>query len=140
VSYCTLQDFIDRPFGEQELIQLTDRDNLGVINEAVLTQAISDAEAEINGYLTAYPLPLANVPANMVRIACDITRYYLYEGRMIDDVKERYNNDIKYLRLVAEGKISLGPDVNGTVASTSSDGAAFTTHESVFSRDTLKAY
>ena len=44
MSYCTRQNLIDR-FGEPELIQLTDLDNLGVIDDTVLNQAISDADA-----------------------------------------------------------------------------------------------
>lgn len=112
MSYCTRQNMIDR-FTEQELIQLSDRDNLGVIDDAVLTQSILDADAEINSYLSRYTLPLANVPANLVRMACDIARYYLYDDAIIDTVKIRYDQAISYLMQVAKGNITLGPDVNG---------------------------
>lgn len=134
MPYCTRQNLIDR-FGEQELIQLTDRDNLGVISDAVLNQAISDADAEINGYLTAYTLPLATVPANLVRIACDVTRYYLYDDAVTEQVKTRYDSAIKYLVQVARGLISLGPDTAGTVAATTNNSAEFASSPSVFGRD-----
>lgn len=134
MSYLTRQNLIDR-FGEQELIQLTDRDLVGVINDTVLNQAISDADAEINGYLTAYPLPLATIPANLVRIACDMTRYYLYDATVTEQVKARYDSAIKYLTQVAKGLISLGPDTAGAVAATTNNSAEFSSSPSVFWRD-----
>jgi len=112
MSYCTVQHLIDR-FSEAELIQLTDRDNTGSIDYAVLDQAIADADADINAYLTAYPLPLAVVPANLTRLACDIARYYLHDDQAIEPVTTRYDTAIKYLMAVAKGQITLGPDVLG---------------------------
>jgi len=134
--YCTQQNLIDR-FGQLEIIQLTDRSTppAGTINATVLNQAIGDADAEINSYLTGYTLPLAVIPANLVRIACDITRYYLYEDRVIEQVQTRYNDAIKYLVQVAKGVIKLGPDTAGTVAEVASDSAQFSSSPSVFGRD-----
>lgn len=120
MPYATKQNLIDR-FGEDELIQITDRhtrsdpENSGTIDTVVLDQAIADADAEINGYLNAYALPLSVVPANLIRIACDITRYYLYDDQDIETVTKRYDSAIAYLRMVASGKISLGADVAGNV-------------------------
>lgn len=133
--YCTQANLTDR-FSEREIIQLTDRSTppAGTINTTVLNQAIADAEAEINSYLTGYTLPLATVPANLVRIACDITRYYLYEDRVIEQVQTRYNDAIKYLMQVAKGTISLGPDTSGEVAAVSTDSAQFESSASVFGR------
>lgn len=134
MPYCTQQNLIDR-FDAAELIQRTDRANLGVIDAAVLAQAISDADAEINSYLTAYPLPLATVPANLVRIACDITRYYLYDDVVTDQVKARYDSAIKYLVQVGRGLISLAPDQAGVVAAATEAGAQFSSSPSVFGRN-----
>lgn len=109
---------IDR-FSELELIQLTNLDNsVGIINDTVLNQAISDAEAEINGYLTAYTLPLTTVPANLVRIACDIARYYLYADAVTPRVQDLYDSALKFLLLIGKGVISLGADAAGQVNST----------------------
>ena len=134
MSYCTPKNLIDR-FGEAELVQLTDRDRLGVIDETVLAQAVSDADAEINAYLAAYPLPLAIVPANLTRIAADIARYHLYDDQMIDSVQERYKAAIRYLEQVASGKISLGPDAAGVKPDAAGDDVAFTSDAPVFGRD-----
>ena len=102
--YCTQQNLVDR-FGETELIQLTDRDNIGVIDTSVLARAITDAGCEMDSYLTGYSLPLATVPDNFERIACDIARYYLYDNLMAEQVKARYESCIRYLKDVSKGKL-----------------------------------
>lgn len=138
MTYCNAQHLIDR-FGEPELIQLTDRDNTGSIDGAVLDQAIADADAEINAYLTSYPLPLTTVPANLVRIASDIARYYLYEDQMTETVRQRYENALQYLQAVAAGKIPLPPDAFGT-APAATDDVDYTAVETVFSAQNLKGF
>ena len=133
MSYCTAQDLIDR-FGEQEIIQLTDRDNVGIIDATVLNQAISDATAEINGYLVNY-LPMSSIPANLVRIACDIARYYLYDDQDVERVDTLYAQAMTYLKLVATGKMAIAPDVNGEIDVETVHSAVFNTSPSVFGRD-----
>ncbi len=134
MPYCTLQNLKDR-FGETELIQLTDLANASAIDTAVLNEAIADADAEINSYLTAYSLPLAIIPANFERMACDITRYYLFGVSVPELVQKRYDNAIKYLNLVAKGVINLAPDTSGTVVEETSSSVEFSSSASVFGRD-----
>lgn len=112
MPYCTQQNLIDR-FSEIELIRLTDESSIGSIDTVVLDRAITDADAEINSYLVAYTLPLANVPANFERLACDIVRFSLYKDMMTDVVELRYKQAIRYLEKVSEGKIKLEPDSSG---------------------------
>ncbi|UOA07623.1 gp436 family protein [Methylobacter sp. S3L5C] len=133
MTYCTQQDLINR-YGEREIIHLTDRDNVGTINTTVLDQAIGDATAEINGYLVAY-LPLTNIPANLVRIACDITRYYLYEDQKIEKVEFLYSQAIAYLKLVGQGKVAIAPDIAGIADAVTTQSASFTSSASLFGRE-----
>lgn len=119
--YCTQADIITR-FGQAELIQLTDTTASGEIDAAVVAQAIADAEAEIDAYLTArYDLPLASVPANLERIACDIARYRLYADHPVEPVDVRYRDAIRYLEQVSRGAIALAsspaPDTGGAIMS-----------------------
>jgi phage gp36-like protein len=134
MSYCTKQNLIDR-FSEGELIQLTDQSSAGVINDTVLNQAIGDAAGEIDSYLTArYDLPLATVPPALVLKACDMARFYLYDEAVPDIVQKRYDNAIAWLKLVAKGDISLGPD--GAGEEIVSDGSPeMQSAGSVFGRD-----
>lgn len=145
MPYITQQNLIDR-FGAAEIIQLTDRpdradpQNAGSIDVSVLNQAIADADAEINSYLTAYPLPLAVVPANLLRIACDVTRYYLYEDQMIEQVQKRYENALAWLKLVAAGKVALPPDALGNVPTPATDDVDYVAAESVFTGSSLSGF
>ncbi|PLX49120.1 MAG: DUF1320 domain-containing protein [Desulfobulbaceae bacterium] len=105
--YCTQADMVAR-YGEEELIQLTDRVSLGVIDTTVLDLALGDAAAEIDGYLAGrYELPLAEVPAALTLIACDIARYRLYDDGATSSVKDRYDQAVLYLRQVAKGDVGL---------------------------------
>ncbi|WP_026601684.1 gp436 family protein [Methylomonas sp. 11b] len=133
--YCTQQNLIDR-FGQPELIQLTNKADAAAttINTTVLNAAIADADAEIDGYLAAY-VPLTIIPANLVRIACDIARYYLYDDLVTEQVRTRYKDGIAYLMKVAEGKISIGPDTGGNTEETNQSTINIQSASSVFARD-----
>jgi phage gp36-like protein len=114
--FCTETDLINA-FSEQELIKLTNRTQprTGVIVTEVLDQAIADSTAEINLYLAGRNLlPLPTVPAVLTRIACDITRYYLYQCPGDDSaVSMRYRQRVKQLEHIAAGRLSLGLDTDG---------------------------
>lgn len=140
VTYCTQQNLIDR-YGSPELVQITNPDNLAAttINVTVLNKAIADATAEIDGYLTGY-LPLSPVPANFERLACDITRYHLYDDLVTEQVKERYKNHISYLIKVAEGKISIAPDAAGAIDQPSEDVVTYQAAVTVFNEDALSGF
>jgi len=112
MSYCKPQDMVER-YTEQELIQLTDRENTGDIDFTVLESAINDASSEIDGYLAAYPLPLVIVPRVLTRFSCDIARYYLYDDHAPERVEKLYDNAIDFFKLVAKGTVSLGVDNAG---------------------------
>lgn len=134
MSYCTQQDLVDR-FSEAELIQLTDRAGAAnAIDTAVLGQAISDADDEINGWLAGrYTLPLSSTPAALVRVACDIARYRLHIDSMPEIVAQRYKDAINWLTKVGTGAVSLGLDEAGNevVAASSPE---MQSAESVFGR------
>lgn len=107
MSYCTQADLVTR-FGNDEILQLSDKARVGEIDSEVVNRAIDDASAEIDGYLAGrYRLPLSAVPALLTLYACDIARYRLFEDGAYEQVIERYNNALRYLRDVAQGKVQL---------------------------------
>lgn len=139
--YATQQNLIDR-FGERELIELTDRaePSLGTIDAVVIAKKLADADATINGYLAVkYTLPLSPVPAMLERLGCDIARYYLYEDRVTEQVKRRYDDAIAYLKGVANGTVNLGVDA-ANQAPASSGGPEFSAPDRVFTGDSLVDY
>jgi phage gp36-like protein len=117
MPYATQADLEDR-FGADELTQLTDRVGAGVPDASIVARALADADAEINGYLASrYALPLATVPPVLVRIACDIARYRLWEDRASEEVRRRYEDARRMLESIAKGQVSLGlPAANAAPA------------------------
>jgi len=135
MPYCTKQNLIDR-YGEDELIQLTDRAALGVIDETVLNRCIADADGEIDGYLSPkYGAPLAVIPKAIERIACAITRYYLYDDNVTEQVATLYKDAITFLKGVASGAVSIGIDATGAEPVKSSDTVQMESGGRVFGRD-----
>ncbi|SHO58796.1 gp436 family protein [Vibrio quintilis] len=140
--YCTQDDLINR-FGEDELIQLTDRDgSTGAVVPAVSAQAITDAGATIDGYIGGrYRLPLSAVPEVLERLACDIARYFLYD-RSLDpehQAAKRYSDAISYLKDVAKGSVQLGLDEQQSKPETTAT-AIMQSAGSVFTRDQSKGF
>jgi phage gp36-like protein len=134
MSYCTQQNLIDR-FGEEELIQLTDRTiPATAVDATVVAAAIGDADDTINGYLAGrYELPLASTPPVLVRNACDLARYFLFGNQVPETVEKRKNDVIRFLEQLAKGTITLGVDGSGNEVASSSL-PEFSSDESAFGR------
>lgn len=110
MSYATQAD-LELRFKQQELIELTDETGIGAIDAEAIAVVLADTDAEINTFLAGrYSLPLTQTSPELVRLACDIARYRLFDTRATDQVKARYDDAVKKLRDVATGKASLGID------------------------------
>jgi len=143
MPYCTLDD-IKKLIPEDALIQLTDDEGLGTVNQTRVDEAIAQADAEIDSYCGGrYSVPFSTVPEIIKKFSVDIAIYNLYSRRVevIPEVRsERYRNAIRQLEGISKGLISLGVD---PAPSASSDGRAETnktTDENVFSRDSLEGF
>lgn len=111
MAYATLQDLIDR-FGQNELIQRTDRTNkpASTIDQIVVQRALDDATALINGYLAKlYTLPVSPVPDVLVKVTADVARYYLHGSAVDKDgpVAAAHAQGLKWLRDVSTGLVQL---------------------------------
>lgn len=115
--YCAKADILDL-LEERLLIQLTDDENAGAVNDARVDKAIADACGEIDGYLGArYPLPLPVTPAIIRKCAVDIAIYNLFSRTLgaPEERRDRYKDAIAFLAKVATGGISIGAgDPDGT--------------------------
>jgi phage gp36-like protein len=139
--YSTKNDILNQ-IDEETLIELTDDDKTGVVNETVLNANITDADSEINSYLEGnYTIPLSPVPARIRSISVDITIYNLYSRR--DDTipeirKERYENAMKYLEAVSKGEINLG--TSAIQPTTTPDTAVIESQTRKFTRETMSGF
>lgn len=109
----------------------------------IIDAAIADADAEIDGYLAKrYAVPFSPVPRVLNKFSKDIALYNLFSRMGIDESTDqktylnRYNAAIKFLTLVAEGKVSIGAE-NEDPASAASTGFSVQANRRLFSRDQL---
>lgn len=109
MDYCTVARLVSL-FGASEILnlsRLTDP-TATTIDTARVEAAIAYAEDEINSYIgLRYTSPFVSVPLVLGGKAADIARYQLDSIHPRDDVRQRYEDAIKWLVLVASGKIDL---------------------------------
>lgn len=133
MTYAVQQDLVER-FGSAEILQLTDRNNTGSIDATVVSRALTDADAKINGYLAArYTLPLSNIPTELVGVAADIARYQLYDTAATPQVAQRYKDAMQFLKDVSSGAASIGVDA-ANIAPSVAQQVQINANDRVFSR------
>lgn len=146
MAYITVTDILGM-LPEQEVIELTDDEVLGRINQDRVDAAIEQSDAETNGYLgVRYFVPLGAPVANIVvKASTDIAIYNLYSRRAVDTIPEiraeRYRNAIKTLKDISKGHISLDIDPlpdpreleSGSESNTPED-------ENIFTRDKMEGF
>lgn len=131
MSYATLEDVIAR-VGYNDLAEAAAPDN-SVVDGAVLKQAVAgddlsaysrvdqtattdavariervleEASAEVDGYLSAQ-LPFSEVPAIIKVKTLDIAVWRLFGGDSDSENSRNYQEALRYLRGVSEGRIAL---------------------------------
>lgn len=108
------RDILLKYIDEQELIRLTDDQNLGSVNQQYLLEAIISAEDELKSYLkqlydtTAFP---AELPGMLIQLVVDLTIYNLYKRRfrleMPESLNKLHEETLTSLRRIARGEIEL---------------------------------
>jgi len=122
MGYCTLAD-IQRHLQASDLVDLTDDAGTGEIDETVVTEAIAAADALIDGYISGrYAVPLATVPALVMRISVDLAIVALYERKKFldvpDQLRETRKNAVDLLKAIQRGDVLLGLAAGSTEATT----------------------
>lgn len=102
-------------FPARDLVQLTNEDpQVNTINEAKLQTFLDDATLTVDGFIEsrfALPFPTGKVPPLLRQWCVDIAMYRLQGLRPlhdIEDARKRYEDAMKLLRAVADGKLTLG--------------------------------
>ena len=135
MPYATQQDMVDH-FGATRIAQLTDRVNGTTIDTAVLNKALAWADNLINSKVaTRLTVPVTPVPGRLIDIACDLGLYALYDVGVPDDVRLRYQDAVRQLDAVRDGKETLGIDALGAEPAAPAEGTVqFGTSYNVFDR------
>lgn len=111
MAYSTIDD-IKKLIPETSVIQLTDDEGNGLVNQARVDEAIASADGEIDSYCGGrYTVPFTTVPEIVKKISVDIAIYNLY-SRKVETIPEtraeRYKNAIRQLESIAKGLVSIG--------------------------------
>ncbi len=116
MAYSTESNLLER-ITEQDLIQLTDDNNLGQIGSAKVTAAIAAADGIIDSYAAGRnQLPLV-VNEIVEKLSVDLALYQLYSRRGVvpEVVKDGRDHAISLLKSVSAGKASLNQDAKEQV-------------------------
>lgn len=120
MPYATATDLTDR-YGASALVLAADRDGDGVADTAAVDRALADATGEVDSYIAArYPVPLAApLPSRVVQVTVDIAFYRLCReaGSYTEEIRQRYDDALAWLRDVARGIATLGQPAEAPAAS-----------------------
>ena len=110
MSYCTQADIVRR-IGTDDLVKLSDYDGDGSPDAAVVTQAIEDAQGDIDSYLeTKFAVPVTPTPDVLRKHCVTMAIYYLQLGRdsVTEHYRKAYEDILKWLKDVVAGTATLG--------------------------------
>lgn len=110
----------------------------------IIDEAIADADGEIDGYLAKrYAVPMDPAPKILNKLSKDIAVYNLFsrmgiqEGSNEEIFLTRYNAAVKFLTLVADGRVSIGTDASDP-ASAAATGFSVRSNPRLFSREQMR--
>lgn len=125
------------------LAELTDDQGQAVQQDRLAT-ALADATAEIDGYLgRRYTLPLAQVPAVIERVCCDMALYRLMAllpKESVEDARRRYEDAQDWLKDLADGQVHLSDLAGGELPSSTVQRVACVSAGKVFGGGGLGGY
>lgn len=95
--------------GENVLLLIADHDSDGSIDSDVVTSALDRASSFMAGFLSAYAIDPGDIPEALERACYDIAAQQIRLGRDqgTDDSKLAYDNAISWLKLIANGTVTL---------------------------------
>jgi len=110
--------------------------------DARIAAAIDQAQSEVDGYVgVQYTIPLDPVPKVVRDLTARIAVYKLAfrQGKQ-DAYQVDYDGAVRFLRDVAAGKATLGPEVGGDPDPPREGGGSIQVNDRVFTRETLQDY
>ena len=143
MAYCTLADITKR-IPETTLVNLTDDQDLGVIDEAVVSGIIADADELIDGFLRGrYELPLADIPGLVKSLSVDLVAYSIYgrraEFEIPKAVSDKHAATLKILQSIQKGEVRLGvAGVEAPAPAVPANSVQVVTSDRIFTRDSMK--
>lgn len=138
MAYASLSD-MERLFGEEEITELSDRDNDDVNDVGVIDGSLEDATDFMNTYLAIrYVTPLTSISESIIKACCQLARYDLHKDHATEQVSNDKKSVIAWLKDLSSGKAVL-TDSEGVAVEVGkpSSGVKFSSNDRVFSDETL---
>jgi len=142
MPYATIAQFVEK-FGRDQAIALSNLDDPQAEEPdgSVLNRSLIDASALMDSYLAGrYSLPFVSAPQVLIPKCLDIARYFLDKYAAREDVRQRYEDAIRWLELVAKGTIQLGLDALSVEVKRGENLPDFEPGTRVFTNSTLKDF
>ncbi len=108
MAYATKADIIT--IYSEDVLYVADRDGDGVSDDAAIERALSSASDEIDSYLgVRFTVPYSHPSEILTQLCVDMAIYRLANTRdvMTETIKDRYNDSIKHLIRISDGKATL---------------------------------
>lgn len=141
MAYCTIED-VQSSLGEDKLIELTDDEDTGEVNEDNLDSCIASADRIIDGYCQSrYTVPFTDpVPALITELSINLTIAKLFaRKRQQDDVIKDLERDQKaLLAKINAGDIQIGISTDSPIAPVST--AKLTARTKIFDSTKMDQY
>ena len=142
MPYCALADILEK-IPRLNLIQLTDDEGIGDINQDRVNAAITEAQTVIDGFLTSrYEMPLSSVPPLINHLAVDLAIYAIYSRRFETEMpaamQARHDDSMKLLSMIQKGTVQLG--IESPQSAPGSYKSNKTILDRVFSKDRMSKY
>jgi phage gp36-like protein len=111
MAYATQSDLVPLRMTVKDLTELTDDDNSGQINAAIVTAALEEASGRVESYCRMrYVTPLQQSD-DVKALTLDIAVYLLFSRRretvIGETVQQRFDQAIAFLKDIAAAKASL---------------------------------
>ena len=145
MSYSVLDD-INKAITAATVIELTDDEGTGLVNEARVNEAIARADSHIDSYIgTRYTVPVVSVPVPEIlnTFSVDMAVYDLFSRKLevpkvFDD---KYNHAIKHLKDISSGVASIGGAEEPAPATPDNAAETNLTDETqIFTRDSQRGF
>lgn len=141
--YTSLEN-ITGQISESRVIELTDDEQLDVVNSDRVNEAIVSADAIIDGYCSArYIVPFNPVPAIIAKYSLDMAIYNLYSRRVetMPEVRDKNNTlAINGLKAIAKGEITLGSTAVVAPTTAANTPAVVRTNDRLFTSAKMDSY
>ena len=144
MAYATQNDLVPLRRTQKDLIELTDDDDTGIVNTAIVIAALEESSGRVESYCRQRYITPLQASDDVKALTLDIAVYLLFSRRrethVSDTVQQRFDQAIAFLKDISVGKASLDQPASAQQAQSGSGNAVVTRKPERFSDSNLDGY